>query len=135
MFEDDPKTDLLPAPAGMDPRHDPAVLRGLPAPCARGDGPAITTRLSLGDTCSPRSRGWTQQVRADRPRHVLLSAFAGMDPSPPTRWTAPRPAPCACGDEPSWFVQGPDLGFCSLRLRGCVRFGEPGTGMFGFWCH
>jgi hypothetical protein len=126
--------DLLPAPAGMDPKVPMASVLTEPAPRACGDGPSRPRCCLTVTCCSPRPRGWTLIGRQDARRRLLLPAPAGMVPtSARSAWTSPA-APCAGGDGPaaaasrvlawnrsprSWGPSGlvPEVGRAAPRAR------------------
>ena len=109
---------VLPARAGMVPWRCGGKSSGACAPRASGDGPCLPTCPSMGTTCSPRERGWSQPARNGWKNVGVLPARAGMVP---TRLRAPphrRRAPRASGDGPSPTNSSRGWTRCSPRERG-----------------
>ncbi len=115
---------LLPAHAGMAPRHSRFMPHPGPAPRARGDGPVPTAVSSASSSCSPRTRGWSRRDEQQPGVTGLLPAHAGMVPSGSSSSRGPRPAPRARGDGPQAGAGATLTYGCSPRTRGWSR-GEP----------
>jgi len=135
---------LLPAHAGMVPGRRACGRPGAAAPRARGDGPRCGNPLAIWRSCSPRTRGWSPDMRMALYKRALLPAHAGMVPDgrpdrhgrgaaprargdgPSGRSTrgVPLTAPRARGDGPAALRMHVHNARCSPRTRGW----SPGSG-------
>ena len=112
---------VLPAHAGVVPRHNPDCHCGRGAPRTRGDGPSHTVASSSGKMCSPHARGWSHRSPSRPCPTGVLPARAGMVPV--TRWAkaGKLSAPRTRGDGPfpkkAVCVRLP----CSPHARGWSR--------------
>ena len=96
---------MLPAHAGMVPLRLRPVALFTYAPRARGDGPEIGASAMDVPTCSPRTRGWSRDLRRTKGARAMLPAHAGMVPRRCGRSPPLSDAPRARGD-------GPDSSLC-----------------------
>src|SRR5690606_16445585 len=120
-----------PGPAVVLPAHAGMVLASFcpdawpaRAPRARGDGPNYCPSPTAPAPCSPRTRGWSSDVRGQVSGVAVLPAHAGMVPV--TRWAVAGrlSAPRARGDGPASGSGRRPRRECSPRTRGWSR-GEP----------
>ncbi len=110
---------LLPAPAGMFPRHCSTSTARTTAPRARGDVPEVAGGQPHHTLCSPRPRGCSRDVPHGHVRVPLLPAPAGMFPTYRRGSAATGSAPRARGDVPESSPVPAWLTPCSPRPRGC----------------
>ena len=96
---------VLPAHAGMVPRHPRHHTRRQRAPRARGDGPGSSSACSGSWQCSPRTRGWSRALQCLNESAGVLPAHAGMDPRP-------RRTPRLAAGAPRAREDGPDQPSC-----------------------
>ncbi len=109
---------LLPAPAGMVPRHGKSPPSRTAAPRTRGDGPSSTPKRCDDQGCSPHPRGWSRVPQVRGPAAVLLPAPAGMVPTPTSTPATSRTAPRTRGDGPPCSMRRCTSPSCSPHPRG-----------------
>ncbi len=109
---------LLPAHAGLVPRHRGAGTTPGPAPRACGVGPSRRTGKVMASTCSPRMRGWSREDREAADGGHLLPAHAGLVRSTAREGGPMMTAPRACGVGPGAGTSMGDVSVCSPRMRG-----------------
>ena len=109
---------LLPAHAGMVPARCRAGQQTASAPRARGDGPTANVREVVLRYCSPRTRGWSQDLSCLGLGVPLLPAHAGMVPARVRSRPVGVPAPRARGDGPCPVSCWSANRVCSPRTRG-----------------
>ncbi len=110
--------DVLPALAGMVPTTRGSCAGPRRAPRARGDGPPIDWDKPIEPLCSPRSRGWSRDLRPRGGAGTVLPALAGMVPPSAESSTERSRAPRARGDGPQPAPSHPHDTMCSPRSRG-----------------
>ena len=117
----------FPAHAGMDPRQQ---CRGSPEPWlprTRGDGPDGDAFMTVADTASPHTRGWTHFGQVAALVFTGFPAHAGMDPRQTSR---PRPRarlPRTRGDGPEGAIRGPASHQASPHTRGWTQASKAST--------
>ena len=105
-------------------------------PRARGDGPKNKRAEVYREQASPRTRGWTRQVRIDVHSAVGFPAHAGMDPSPPTMQSIRSWLPRARGDGPLSIRTLTSRRVASPRTRGWTpASGRADIHFYGFPAH
>ena len=109
---------VLPAHAGMVPSTPTPERSSVSAPRARGDGPTASLRSDSSNSCSPRTRGWSQLVILRVFVAEVLPAHAGMVPVMREVTRFRRGAPRARGDGPPRLARVKSLWLCSPRTRG-----------------
>ena len=110
--------DGFPAHAGMDPLM-PREKQGYPwLPRARGDGPSMPNSASDRPGASPRTRGWTLDIRIAADFADGFPAHAGMDlrATPSLDWLLRLPR--ARGDGPWEYWGHYHASEASPRTRG-----------------
>lgn len=118
---------VLPARAGMVPRHrrDPTPRGRAPRTC--GDGPGDSVDDLWSQMCSPHARGWSRPPPMVRFAGKVLPARAGMVPAARATRTWSRRAPRTCGGIPTRLTDGETLLESSPRMRGCSRMASGGS--------
>ena len=108
---------MLPAHAGTVPSTRSGRSSSTCAPRARGDGPPRGEGRPVGGGCSPRTRGWSRDVRDSGHQGLVLPAHAGMVPTHCPQADDGHSAPRARGDGPGRIVVPETYLVCS-RARG-----------------
>ncbi len=116
---------MVPAHAGVVPGgRGPAGCRG-GGPRARGGGPSVSRSFQVHLLWSPRTRGWSQGVRADLPEGRVVPAHAGVVPWSRAVKASWRRGPRARGGGPQISSEQADPFWWSPRRRGCSEPRRP----------
>ncbi len=91
---------VLPAQAGMVPRHDSPRVSARRSPRSGGDGPVTNMNYMFWNWFSPLRRGWSALSRRRWPTWGVLPAQAGMVPAPACRGIRRSCSPRSGGDGP-----------------------------------
>ena len=109
---------VFPAHAGMARARlaQGPLLPGVPRAC--GDGPLNPLLERIARMCSPRMRGWPDELAEQNAAERVFPAHAGMARRPARPAAACRRVPRACGDGPLTEIITLGERLCSPRMRG-----------------